>query len=144
MGYAGAARGEIPSAEQIAEMDADAITIAYGTNCWVRTPHSAEMVEAGFAAFLDVVRQGHPDTPLVVVSPILRPDAETTPNRLGATLQDIRAAIERVAEDRDDVALVGGVGILAADLLGDGIHPNDEGHQALADAVGPVVHEVLG
>ena len=142
MGYAGAARGEIASAEQVAEMAADVVTIAYGTNCWVRTPHSAALVEAGFAAFLDVVRAGHPQTPIVVVSPVVRPDAETTPNKLGATLRDIRAAIEGVAEARGDVTLVRGLDILAARLLGDGIHPDDDGHRAMADAIGPVVKEV--
>jgi lysophospholipase L1-like esterase len=28
-------------------------------------------------------------------------------------------------------------------MLGDGIHPNDEGHRALADAVGPEVASML-
>ena len=31
---------------------------------------------------------------MVVASPVLRPDAEATPNRLGATLVDLRAAME--------------------------------------------------
>jgi lysophospholipase L1-like esterase len=144
MGYAGAARGEIASAEQLGEMEADILTIAYGTNCWVRTPHSAQMVGAGFAAFLDVVRQGHPGIPIVVVSPILRPDAEATPNRLGATLADIRGAIEDVATGRGDVTLIPGLGIVGEDHLGDGIHPDDRGHAALAAAIGPAVREAIG
>jgi lysophospholipase L1-like esterase len=143
MGYAGAARGEIPSAEHVAELDADVIAIAYGTNCWTRTPHSAAMVRAGFEAFLDVVRQGHPETPIVVVSPIVRPDAEATPNRLGATLQDIRAEIESAAEHRS-LSLVRGLDVMGEDLLGDGIHPNDDGHRELAAAVGPKVKRAVG
>src|SRR5205823_1485612 len=86
LGYAGAARGEVVSAEQIAALDADVISITHGTNCWTRTPHSVDMMRAAVAAFLDIVREGHPETPIVVVSPVLRPDAEATPNRLGATL----------------------------------------------------------
>jgi lysophospholipase L1-like esterase len=143
MGYAGAARGEIVSAEQIAELDADVITVAHGTNCWSRTPHSAAMVAADMRAFLDVVRQGHPETPIVVVSPIVRPDAESTPNRLGATLVDLRAAIEDVATERDDVSLVPGLALVAPEQLPDGIHPADEGHAAIAAAVAPVLEKAM-
>jgi hypothetical protein len=99
-------------------------------------------------AFLDVVRQGHPDTPLVVTSPVLRPDAEETPNRFGATLRDLRAvmeevALERVAAGDGRVALVRGSGLLEPDHLPDGLHPGDEGHRILAVAFGGAVREVL-
>lgn len=143
MGYAGAARGEIVSAEHIAELDADVITVAHGTNCWSRTPHTAAMVAEGMRAFLDVVRQGHPGTPIVIVSPIVRPDAESTPNRLGATLADLRTAIEDVATERNDVALVPGLPLVSPEQLPDGIHPADEGHAAIAAAVEPMLRKVL-
>ena len=142
MGYAGAARGEIVSAEHLAELDADIITVAHGTNCWTRTPHTAAMVAEGMRAFLAVVRQGHPDTPVVVVSPIVRPDAESTPNRLGATLADLRAAIEDVAAERD-VSLVPGLPLVTGEQLPDGIHPADEGHAAIAAGVAPVLEKAL-
>jgi lysophospholipase L1-like esterase len=144
MGYAGAARGEIVSAEHLAELEADVITVAHGTNCWTRTPHTASMVAEGMRAFLDVVRQGHPETPIVVVSPIVRPDAETTANRLGATLADLRNAIEDVAAERNDVSLVPGLPLVQPDQLPDGIHPADEGHAAIAAGVIPVLERVLG
>jgi lysophospholipase L1-like esterase len=146
LGYAGAARGEIPSAEQIAALGgrgADVISLSHGTNCWSRTPHSAAMVRAGLDAFLDIVRQGHPDTPVVVVSPVVRPDAEAAANRLGATLADLRSAIEDVVTARAArdarLSLVPGAALLRPDQLPDGIHPGDEGHAALADTIGPLV-----
>ena len=40
LGYAGSAHGEIASAEQIAKLDADVISISHGTNCWTRVPFS--------------------------------------------------------------------------------------------------------
>lgn len=143
MGYAGAARGEIVSAEHLAELSADVITVAHGTNCWSRTPHTAAQVAEGTRAFLDVVRQGHPEVPIVVVSPIVRPDAEATPNRLGATLVDLRAAIEDVAAERDDVSLVPGLPLVTPEQLPDGIHPADEGHAAIAAAVELMLRKVL-
>ena len=68
-----------PAPRPMAGLAADVISITHGTNCWTRTPHSAGMMLETTRAFLDIVRQGHPDTPIVVASPVLRPDAETTP-----------------------------------------------------------------
>lgn len=142
MGYAGAARGELASAEQVAALDADVISITHGTNCWTRTPHSVDMMRAAVGAFIDVVRQGHPETPVIVASPVLRPDAEETPNRLGATLRDLRAAMEEEASKRD-VTLIPGADLITADNLADGIHPDDEGHRILADVIGGAVAKAL-
>ncbi|MGW7069734.1 GDSL-type esterase/lipase family protein [Streptomyces sp. NPDC054855] len=134
LGYAGAARGELASAEQLASLDADLITVAFGTNCWSRTPHSAELLYETARAFLGLVRRGHPDVPLLVVSPVIRPDAETTQNALGATLRDLRTAMERATLDAGADLLPGGE-LLDAGHLVDGVHPGDEGHALLAKAV---------
>ncbi len=144
LGYAGAARGEIVTAEQLAALDADVISLAYGTNCWTRIPHSAAQFRAGLEAFLAVVRQGHPTTPIVVASPVLRPDAEHTPNRLGATLADFRDETERVVDAMQRagdpaLTLVPGGPLLTVDRLPDGIHPGDAGHRILAQHIGGAV-----
>ncbi len=144
LGYAGAARGELASAEEIAQLPADLISIAHGTNCWTRTPHSAELFAAGLRAFLAIVRASHPRTPLVAISPILRADAERAPNKLGATLADLRAAFERTilaARDAGDRALVlvPGLSLVPRERLPDGIHPDDAGHVLLARAIAPAL-----
>jgi lysophospholipase L1-like esterase len=138
LGYAGSARGEIVLAQQIATLDAVIITVAYGTNCWNTVPHSAEMVRANTSAFLRILRAAHRDVPVLVVSPLIRPDAEDRPNELGATLADIRAAIEHAAGERDDrlTTLIPGADLVPAGLLVDGIHPGDEGHRLLAKQIG--------
>ncbi len=145
LGYAGAARGEIPSAEQISGLPADVISVFYGTNCWTRTPTSTAMLAAGLRAFLEILRQGHPTTPIVVVSQLLRPDAESTPNRLGATMQDLRRTIEQTATELADshITLVPGGDIVSADQLPDGIHPGDDAQWQLAEVVGRAVMSVL-
>jgi len=149
LGYAGAARGEIVSAEQIADLDADIISIAHGTNCWSRTAHSVDLFRAGLEAFLSVVREGHPETPIVAVSPILRPDAEASPNRLGATLAALRESFEATVRERIErgdsrLELVEGAPLVSAAQLEDGIHPGDSGHRALAAALGPVLSRAVG
>jgi lysophospholipase L1-like esterase len=148
LGYAGAARGEIASAEEIARLPADVISIAHGTNCWTRTPHGAALFAEGLHAFLAIVREAHPRTPVVAVSPILRPDAESTRNRLGATLADLRAAFEAVVRERQAAGdarlfLVPGQALVARERLPDGIHPDDAGHAQLAGALGTVLSATL-
>jgi len=149
LGYAGSARGEIPCAEAVAGLAADVISISHGTNCWTRTPHSAGMMFETTRAFLDIVRQGHPDTPMVVASPVLRPDAETTPNRLGATLADLRAAMEEAVRARidagdDTIVLIPGADVITAAHLADGIHPGDEGQARLANVFGAAIAAAAG
>jgi lysophospholipase L1-like esterase len=147
LGYAGAARGEMVSAEEIADLPADVISLSYGTNCWTRIQHSAEQVGAGLDAFVDLVRTGHPDTPIVVASPVIRPDAEDQQNGLGATLADLRSVIEARVERRcaldPRLHLVRGGDLLTAEQLADGVHPGDEGHRVLAEAIGSAVRASL-
>ena len=143
LGYAGAARGELPSAQEIAALPADLISVAFGTNCWTRTPQSAELFAASLRAFFEIVRGGHPATPIVAISPILRPDAENTPNVLGARLGDLREAFESTVKERRKAGdgclqLVPGRDLVAAEHLPDGIHPDDAGHAAMARALGPI------
>jgi lysophospholipase L1-like esterase len=143
LGYAGSARGEIVSAEHVAALDADVISITHGTNCWTRIPHSVDMMRANTEAFLRIVREGHPGVPIVLASPVVRPDAEATPNKLGATLADLRAVMEEVgrrfAKGDDLLVLLPGGDLLDPSLLADGVHPGDEGHQVLAKAFGEAV-----
>ena len=147
-GYAGAGRGENVSAEHISALQAAVITIAYGASCWTRVPYSVGMVTEGFRAFLDVIRQGHPTTPIVVASPIVRPDAEDVPNRLGASMADIRHTIETIARERivagdTTLSLVAGESIITEDHLIDGIHPGDEGHKRIASAMARALASAL-
>jgi lysophospholipase L1-like esterase len=142
LGYAGAARGELASAEEIAALPADVISIAHGTNCWTRTPHSERLFAEGLRAFLAIVREGHPRTPIVALSPILRVDAEAKPNRLGATLADLRRAFEGVigegiASGDQRLELVPGLALVPAAELPDGIHPDDAGHARIARTLAP-------
>jgi lysophospholipase L1-like esterase len=148
LGYAGSARGEVPSAQQIAALDADVISVSHGTNCWSRIPFSTAMFREQTRAFLAVLREGHPETPIVVTSPILRPDAEETANVLGATLVDLRLTMEHLTRELIDagdtqLTLVEGGDLIGPDDLPDGIHPGDHGHRVLAEAFGGAVAAAL-
>jgi GDSL-like Lipase/Acylhydrolase family len=141
MGYAQSGRADIASAEQLSALEAEIITISYGASCWSRVPHSPAMIEVGLDAFLDVVRQGHPETPIIVMSPVVWPEGDHSPNRLGATLRDIRGSIEsvtrwRMREGDVNLALLPGLDVMDEWYLTDGIYPGDEGHKRIAAAVG--------
>lgn len=149
LGYAGAARGELATAEQLSALPADVITLAFGTNCWTGVPCSAPLLYETTRAFIAVVRQGHPRIPLLVLSPVLRPEAERTPNRLGATLAELRTAMERAVLDSGEATgdgrlfLLPGRDLIGASQLADGVHPDDEGHAAMAAAVAGVLRTKL-
>ncbi|MFD3335740.1 GDSL-type esterase/lipase family protein [Streptomyces sp. NPDC058700] len=144
LGYAGGARGELVLAEQLARLPGDVITLAFGTNCWSRVPATADLLYATVRAFVGLVRQGHPDTPLLIVSPVLRPEAEHTRNALGATLTELRRAMERAgrdlaAEGDGRLLVLPGRPVLGPEHLADGLHPNDAGHARIAAAVAEVL-----
>ncbi|WP_329032287.1 GDSL-type esterase/lipase family protein [Streptomyces sp. NBC_01725] len=140
LGYAGAARGELVTATQIATLPADLLTLAFGTNCWSGAPYSAPLLYETVRAFLALVRDGQPATPLLLLSPVLRPAAEHTRNALGATLAELRTAMEEAVRDSvaagdDRLLLLPGRDLLRAEHLVDGLHPDDSGHVLMAEAV---------
>ncbi|MEV0904384.1 GDSL-type esterase/lipase family protein [Streptomyces hokutonensis] len=146
LGFAGAARGELLMADVLGGSGAAAVTLAWGTNAWSSLPTGAVQIAETMRLFLTAVRQGLPEAPVTVVSPVVRPDAEDTPNRFGARLTDLREALEAAvrgfADDR--ITLVPGLSLVPAGQLVDGIHPGDEGHRSLAEGVTPHVAKGIG
>jgi lysophospholipase L1-like esterase len=146
LGFAGSARGETVVAQQLAELPADVVSIAFGTNNWSAIPTGPAHLAGLLGDFVAVVRSGHPEVPIVVLTPILRPDAEHTPNLVGATLVELRAALsaeaQRLATADPALRVLEGLPLITAAQLADGIHPDAAGHQAMADALAPVLVEV--
>ncbi|MFF6792890.1 GDSL-type esterase/lipase family protein [Streptomyces filamentosus] len=140
LGYAGGARGELPLAEHLARLPGELVTLAFGTNCWASVPASAPWLYETTRAFVGLVRRGHPAAPLLLLSPVLRPAAEHTRNVLGATLAELRTAMEEAVRDlaaAGDARLVllPGGKLLGPEDLADGLHPDDRGHARIAEAV---------
>lgn len=147
LGFAASARGEIAIAEQMAVHRADIISVAFGTNNWVKTPTGPAHLRGIMDDFITVLRAGHPQVPIVVISPVVRPDAEANPNVLGATLTDLRAAIEDVVRDRAatdrHLALIAGRPLIEERELADSVHPDDRGHAAIARKLIPALTSAL-
>lgn len=145
LGFAGSARGELLAADAVAGSDAAVVVVAWGTNAWSSLPTDEAQIAEQMRVFLTAVRQGMPTTPLIVVSPIVRPAAEATPNRFGATHAALRDALETaVRRFRDErITLVPGLDLVPAELLADGLHPDDRGHARLATGLTAPVAAVL-
>ncbi|MER5891325.1 GDSL-type esterase/lipase family protein [Streptomyces sp. NPDC001941] len=149
LGYAGCGRGELPVAQQLATLPGDLLTLAFGTNCWSRVPHTPGLLYETTRAFVALVRRGHPDAPLLLLSPVLRPGAESEPNELGATLGELRTAMEEAGRDLvaagdSRLAVLPGRDLLRAEHLADGLHPDDEGHALIGAAAAKALNTLVG
>ncbi|MFB4289321.1 SGNH/GDSL hydrolase family protein [Nonomuraea sp. ATR24] len=138
-------------ARMIRDAPADLITLKVGINLVNVDSMRARAMLPAVHGFLDLIRDGHPDTPIVLVTAIACPAHEHTPGptvdrdgrAAGAvralesddgalTLAGTRRILERARADRDDshLHLVDGRTLLGEDdagLLGDGLHPTEEG-----------------
>ena len=149
LGYGGSARGDMTSALLLANTPAEIISIAFGMNAWSRVPHTPALLAEEVRAFVALIRRRPPTTVIVVVSPSLRPDAEGSANALGATLADLRSAMESAVRELIDAGddrlfLVEGASVFGADDLADGVYPSDEGHKRLAAAFSKHVAPLMG
>jgi lysophospholipase L1-like esterase len=159
LGLAGSAHLDQFVARTIRDQPADLITLKVGINII----NSASLRRRTFApalhGFLDTVRDGHPETPLVLISPIFCPEHEDAPgpSRLVdgkflatdlprkpgdglLTLRDARSILAEAVSERstsdpnlhylDGLRLFGSAD---AHLLPDLLHPNDEGYRLIGE-----------
>ncbi len=138
LGFAGSSyRAGVPAACMLAGTPADAVSFTVGSSVWDRGPSTPPLVAAEIRAVVGIIRASKPDVPVVIVSPIVRAEAEATPNRCGATLADLRRALEEavselVSAGDGSIYLVEGAKVLGEHDLADAEHPGDEGHKRLA------------
>ncbi|MFC4055881.1 GDSL-type esterase/lipase family protein [Actinomadura syzygii] len=141
-------------ARTIRDLPADVITLKLGINVQNLDSLKERTFLPVLHGFLDTVRDGHPDTRLLVVSPIVCPTAEdragpcvqngtgryvaTGATSGGLSLHRIRTLLEEVVAVRADPNLtyLDGRSLLgpddAADLY-DGLHPNAAGYRRLGE-----------
>ena len=151
--------------------DVDMVSIKTGINI-VNTDSMRERVFApALHGFLDTIRDRKPQVPVILISPIFCPSAETRPGptvrdgrgkfvtgdgfdefRVGClSLVRIREIIAEVVEGRrarGDSALhyVDGLSLFGADDapdLPDDVHPNPAGYQRMGERFAPVLSEIV-
>lgn len=156
LGLAGEAMLDPSVARVIATHPADVLSVKVGINPVNHAGFTERTFEPAVHAFLDTIRAGHPETPLVLVSPVACPIHEDTPGPTrtepdgmrypspdadilgGLTLRGVRRILERVVARRADPRLryLDGLELLHLDeeeLLFDRLHPDAEGLRRIAE-----------
>jgi hypothetical protein len=159
LGLAGQAQLDQAVAKSIRDLPADFISMKVGINVVNGDTMRERTFVPAVHGFLDTVREGHPRTPLVVVTPIICPLVEEHP---GPTLTDARGHIH-VVDRSEDLAqgalslsrirelltsivelrqqegdrhlhLMSGLDLFGSGDVGDlpdGLHPNAEGYRRM-------------
>jgi hypothetical protein len=91
LGYSGNALLDPFVARTIRELPADLISVKIGINLVNKDLMRLRAFGPAVHGFLDTIREGHPDTPLLVVSPIFCPIHETLP---GPSVYDLDVLAE--------------------------------------------------
>lgn len=139
LGFSGCARGETVIAELIASLDLAAFVYDYDHNA-----ESAEYLEKTHAPFFEIIRNAHPELPVIMVSKAdLLYGAEETRLR--------RDVIEKTYKDAvacgdKKVWFVDGTKIYGDDADNctvDGVHPNDLGFRHMVESIYPALAEAL-
>ncbi|MFP6809029.1 MAG: SGNH/GDSL hydrolase family protein [Pseudomonadales bacterium] len=152
-GFAGECHLDQFVARSMAQTDADMISIKCGINIINGDTMRERVFASALHGFIDTIRQSKPTTPIVLISPIYCPSAETNvgptvpgPNgkwttikghseiREGCmTLERVRTLIERIVEKRNDnnLGYLSGLELFSeadAQDLPDDLHPNSIGY----------------
>jgi lysophospholipase L1-like esterase len=144
LGFSGNGKGEPDVARAVASIDASAFVLDFAQN----NP-TVESLKEVYAPFLEAVREKHPDTPILVVTPIFAAKENQGPD---ARLEGMRALIRKAASARiaggdTHLQIVEGTDLLGptrGDGLVDGVHPNDLGFQWMAEGLAPRLKKLLG
>lgn len=137
LGFSGNCHMEPMIGRLIRDLPADCISICVGVNIYSASSMSSRLFKAQLIGLLETIREGHSETPLLVISPIYGTTRETEPNLVGFTLPLMREAIRETVEllrARGDRQLYyqdgrNWLGPAEAALLTDGLHPGAEGYE---------------
>ncbi|WP_078585175.1 GDSL-type esterase/lipase family protein [Streptomyces anulatus] len=145
LGFAGESYLDQAVARTIRDTPADLITLELGINAYIGGAFTARSWGPAVCGFLETIRDGHPHTPVVVLTPLSSPERERAVNSAGLTLETARsltAEAVRVLQRLGDraLSLVDGLAVApvadARRLYADGLHPTAEGEHVLADRIG--------
>ena len=139
LGYGGNCHLEPMIARMIRELPADFLSMKVGINIYGSDSLNVRTFQSAIIGFVQIVREKHPDTPFVVISPIFSPPRETTPNAVGFTLEDMRQEVAeavQILRGLGDVNLhyLSGLELFGPDLahlLPDDLHPDAEGYKIM-------------
>lgn len=140
LGYSGNCHMEPMVARMIRDLPADFISLCLGINVYGGNSYGPRTFRAAVIGFIQIVREKHKETPLLVISPIYSPLREENENAVGLNLVKMREEIEaavRSLQKLGDANLyyLNGLELLGpeyASRLPDNLHPDAEGYRIMA------------
>ena len=172
LGLAGQCHLDPFVARTIRDAPADIVSLKVGINLINMDSMRERVFVPALHGFLDTVRERKPTTPIVLISPIYCPSAEsnpgpTLPNAAGKfvtlpgddrlregclTLQRVRKLIARVVEQRSSAGdnqlhYVDGLALFGeadAHDLPDDLHPNPAGYIRMGQRFAPRLQQIIG
>jgi lysophospholipase L1-like esterase len=144
LGFSGNGLGEPELARAVASIDAASYVMDFAQN----NP-TVESLTQAYAPFLEAIRAQHPETPILVITPIYSArEAWSRDSRLEGMRELIRqVAARRIAAGDRHIEIVEGTDLLGpsrGDGLVDGTHPNDLGFEWMAEGLGGRLAKMLG
>jgi lysophospholipase L1-like esterase len=144
LGFSGNGRGEPELAAAVAAIDASAYVLDFAQN----NP-TVDSLRQVYAPFIETIRGKHPDTPVLVITPIYASHESWAPDaRLDGMRELIRStAARRVAAGDRNLQVVEGTDLIGPSRgagLVDGTHPNDLGFEWMAEGLAARLATMLG
>ena len=143
MGLGGQCHLDSMVARLIRDRDADLLTMKLGINVMGAASLSPRSFRGAVIGFTQIIREKHPTIPIGIISPIISPPREATPNAVGFTLEMMRDelidVVDRIRQVTGDEKIYYFNGLemfgenLVDDYLPDNLHPNGDGYEILGN-----------
>lgn len=143
LGYAGQCHLDPMIARVIRDLPAEVISLCLGINVQGHGSLNLRTFRAAAVGMVSIIREKHPDTPMLIMSPIYSPDRESTPNAAGMTLEIMREELleaVRLMRDMGDRNLhyIDGLQVMGPEFLSylpDRLHPDAQGYKIMGERV---------
>ena len=171
LGFGGQCHLDQFVARTIRDSDADVVSIKVGINVINMDSMRERVFVSALHGFIDTIREGKPDAPIVLISPIYCPSAEhapgpTLPDRNGKfitfsgqeklregclTLARTRVLISELVKQRksqgdNNLSYLDGLSLFGAEDAGDlpdDLHPNAAGYVRMGERFAPLLSKSL-
>lgn len=139
LGYGGQCHLDAMVARMIRDLPADYLSMCVGINIQGASSLGPRAFRPAIIGAVQIIREKHPDTPLVLMSPIYSPPREATPNAVGFHLRGMREEVQSATEalqthGDQNVYYVNGLDVFGPDyahLLPDDLHPDADGYRTM-------------
>ena len=150
MGFGGQCHADPMIARLIRDRAADFISIKIGINIYGRASLGPRAFRPAILGTIATIRDGHPDKPLAVCSPIWGHVRETKENAVGLTLPQMRMEIAEAVESfrkrgDDRIYYIDGLKLFDESMakhMPDNLHPDAQGYQMMGERFLKEVFEV--